>query len=208
MFSSEIFLVIACIGAIAFLLVQNREFFASRPVIKMLMGVALSTYCLTSGHAALGFMGAGFLASSLGDYLLDFPDDKYFLPGLIAFFIAHIAFLIYLWPFASWSVPVCIVIAIFTLGFYIWLKPSFEKGLALPVAAYSAVIALMGMAAVTTSLPSVLIPIGAALFIASDVVLSVEKFKTKFKFDKTINWVLYAGGQIALAIGVVASLAL
>ena len=76
MFSSEIFLVIACIAAIAFLLVQNRQFFASRPVIKMLMGVALSTYCLTAGHAALGFMGAGFLASSLGDYFLDSPPTK------------------------------------------------------------------------------------------------------------------------------------
>jgi len=208
MFSSEIFLAIACIGAITFLVVQNREFFTSRPVIKMLMGVALSTYCLTAGHASLGFMGAGFLASALGDYLLDFPDDKYFMSGLIAFFVAHLAFLAYLWPYASWSVPLCVAIAIFTLVFYVWLQPYLEKGLTIPVAAYSLVIALMGMAAITTSLPSILIPIGAALFIASDVVLSVEKFKTKFKFDKTINWILYASGQIALAVGAVSSLAL
>jgi len=41
------------------------------------------------------------------------------------------------------------------------------------------------------------------MFIASDVVLSIERFKFKFKFDKQINWTLYAGGQILLAIGVV-----
>ena len=61
-----------------------------------------------------------------------------------------------------------------------------------PVAAYSVVITIMGIAAFTTSLPSLLAPLGAALFIASDVVLSVEKFKTKFWRAKTINWLLYA----------------
>ncbi|MCF6221967.1 MAG: lysoplasmalogenase, partial [Robiginitomaculum sp.] len=60
----------------------------------------------------------------------------------------------------------------------------------------------MGIAALTTAL-SLLVPIGALLFIASDVVLAVERFKFKFPLDKKINWALYASGQIVLAIGVV-----
>lgn len=208
MFSSGYFLGIALIGAFAFLAVQNRSFFKLRPVLKMTMGVALAVYCFSTGNAAIAFMGGGFIASSLGDFFLDFPDDKYFMPGLIAFFAAHVAFLIYLWPFATWSVLICTLIGLFTLLFFLWLKPSLDKELVIPVAAYSIVIALMGSAAVTTILPSILIPVGAVLFIASDVVLSVEKFKTKFPMDKTINWILYASGQIALAIGVVSSLPL
>lgn len=200
--SSEYILGVAVIGAIVFLLVQNREFFKSRPVIKGVMGIALAAYCFSGGHDAIVFMSIGFILSALGDFNLDFPEDKYFIRGLISFFLAHVAFLIYLWPHATWSVPICVLIGVFTLGFFIWLKPSLDKELLVPVAAYSLVIGLMGSAAMTTSLSSPLIPFGAALFIASDVVLSVEKFKFKFPMDKTINWVLYAGGQIALATGV------
>lgn len=174
----------------------------------MIMGVALAAYCSYQGQIMLAFMAGGFILSSLGDFFLDFPEDKYFISGLIAFFAAHVAFLIYLWPHASWSLLVCAVIGLFTLVYFLWLRPCLDKELVVPVAAYSIIIGLMGIAAVSTSLSSVLVPIGAVLFIASDVVLSVEKFKTKFPMDKTINWILYASGQIALAIGVVSSIPL
>jgi uncharacterized membrane protein YhhN len=206
--SGEYILGIAVIGAIAFLVVQNKTFFKARPLIKMVMGIALAVYCFSTGNAVLAIMGAGFILSAFGDFVLDFPEDRYFLPGLIAFFTAHIAFLIFLWPYASWSVPICALVGAFTLGFFVWLKPSLDKELVVPVAAYSLIIGLMGSAAMTTNLASPLIPLGAALFIASDVVLSVEKFKTKFRLDRTINWILYASGQIVLAIGAVSSLSL
>ncbi len=153
-------------------------------------------------------MAAGFIASALGDFLLDLPEDKGFLSGLIAFFAAHVAFLIYLWPYAEFmgapfGMLICAGLPIANLMFYFWLRPSLPSDMKIPVAAYSVVITIMGVAAFTTSLPSLLVPLGAALFIASDVVLSVEKFKTKFWRAKTINWLLYASGQILLAMGVV-----
>lgn len=204
--TGSIILAIAILGAIVFLTVQGKTFFKARPFIKAVMAVALAVLCLAKAPAVLVFMAVGFALSALGDLFLDFPDGKYFLPGLISFFAAHVAYLVYLWPHATWSILICALVGIFTLGFIIWLKPSVDKELVIPVAAYSIVIALMGMAAATTTLSSVLIPIGALLFIASDVVLATEKFKFKFPMDKTINWILYAGGQIALAIGVMSSL--
>ncbi|RZV39714.1 MAG: lysoplasmalogenase [Acidimicrobiales bacterium] len=208
MFSSQYILAIAVIGAILFLAVQGKKFFSLRPLIKMIMGVALAIYCFSAGNTLLSIMGAGFIASSLGDFFLDLPEDNYFIPGLVSFFGAHVAFLIVLWSFASWSLPICATIALITIGFFFWLKPALDKELVAPVAAYSVIIGLMCAAALTTNLSSLLVPLGALSFLASDIVLAIEKFKTKFPMDKTINWILYASGQIALAIGVVSSLSL
>ncbi len=200
---------LAIIGAIIFPLIRLRGFWPSRPYIKALMGMALALYCLIAPNAPIIIMAIGFALSALGDFLLDLPDDKGFTLGLFAFFAAHIAFIVYLWPlmvpfhhFTLMEVLIVIITILSSAIFYIWLKPSLSKDLIVPVAAYSTVIALMGIIAFTTT-ASLLIPLGALLFIASDVVLSIEKFKFKFLWDKEINWALYAGGQILLAIGVV-----
>lgn len=174
------------------------------------MCVALALYCVLVPSKALPIMAAGFALSALGDFLLDLPDNKGFTLGLFAFFSAHIAFVVYLWPmmvpFSAFTMVEYFIVLITIISsaiFYIWLRPSLDKDLIIPVALYSTVIALMGITAFTTTAHSMLIPLGALLFIASDVVLSIEKFKFKFPWDKEINWALYAGGQILLAIGVV-----
>ena len=201
---------LAIIGAIAFPLIRLRGFWPLRPYIKAVMGVTLALYCLFVPSAPILVMAIGFAFSALGDFLLDLPKDKGFTLGLFAFFAAHIAFIIYLWPlmmpvhqFTLMEVLIVITTILSSTIFYIWLKPSLDKDLVIPVAAYSTVIALMGITAFTTTATSLLIPLGALLFIASDVVLSIEKFKFKFLWDKELNWALYAGGQILLAIGVV-----
>ncbi len=171
------------------------------------MAILLALYCLIAPNVPLVFMATGFAFSALGDYFLDLPNDK-FIPGLLAFFAAHIAFLIYLWPHAGFIIApngllLCTGLALVNIAFFLWLRPSLDKDLKLPVAAYSAVIAIMGMAAFTTDLLSIFIPIGAGLFIASDVVLALERFKYPNAAAKQLNWILYAVGQILLAVGVV-----
>lgn len=96
---SPILLGIAILGAITFLPLQGKPFFKPRPLIKAIMAIALALYCLDNDANALIFMAFGFALSALGDFFLDYPQDKYFLPGLISFFVAHVAFLIYLWPY-------------------------------------------------------------------------------------------------------------
>ena len=201
---------LAVVFAIMFCVLRQRDFFALRPYIKAAMAVLLAAYCVVEPTPALYVMAAGFALSALGDFFLDLRGEKWFLPGLISFFIAHVAFVVYLFghtvPLSKytgleWGMVAGLIAA--TLGFYIWLKSALPSDMKIPVAAYSVVITIMGIAALTTTLPSLLVPIGAVMFIASDVVLSIERFKFKFKFDKQINWTLYAGGQILLAIGVV-----
>jgi len=206
-------LILAIVFAVIFFILRWRPFFAARPYIKTAMAVFLAAYCIVVPTAALYIMAAGFALSALGDFFLDLRGEKWFLPGLISFFIAHVAFAVYLFghtvPLSmytgyEWGMSAGLIAA--TLGFYIWLKPALPSDMKIPVAAYSVVITLMGIAALTTTLPSLLVPIGAVLFIASDVVLSVERFKFQFPFDKQLNWALYASGQILLAVGVVAGI--
>jgi len=200
----------AIIGALIFLVLRELKFFKTRPLLKAIMGVMLAFYCITAPSIPLYIMAIGFVFSALGDFLLDIPDDKGFLLGLFAFFAAHIAFLVFLWPHMTPLAQLGTaklgsfgLLFVSNTWFYLWLRPSLDSSLRIPVAAYSTIIALMGMAAIGTTLPSYLVPLGAALFIASDVVLAIEKFKAKFPFAKTLNWLLYASGQIILAIGVV-----
>ena len=174
------------------------------------MGIALAFYCVLSPSKALLVMAIGFALSALGDFLLDLPDDKGFISGLFAFFAAHIAFVVHLWPmmvpFSAFTLSeysIVTVTILVNIAFFLWMRPSLSKDLVIPVALYTVIIAVMGITAFTTTATSLLIPLGALLFILSDVVLSIEKFKFKFPLDKEINWALYAGGQILLAIGVV-----
>ena len=221
-------LIFAVLSAVIFLFVRDKAYFPARPYIKAAMCFLLSLYCLsltplpTPHHQAVGYvlilMAIGFGFSALGDYFLDFPKEKYFLAGLIAFFAAHIAFAVYLWPhmvplsaftLIEWGLTLGLIVL--TLWFYIWIRPSLDKELVVPVAAYCIIITIMGIAALTTTLRSLWVPVGAVLFIASDVVLSIDKFRQDVTFPGPIkagqiNWVLYASGQILLAYGVVASM--
>ncbi|PHR92141.1 MAG: hypothetical protein COA69_09030 [Robiginitomaculum sp.] len=200
----------ALLGAVIFPVLRLRGYSSIRPFVKSIMGVCLAVYCVTSPSAPVMVMAVGFLLSALGDFYLDLPEDKAFTPGLFAFFAAHIAFVVHLWPmmvplhaFTMSEYTIVLVTIALNLGFFLWLRPSLDKELVIPVAMYSVIICLMGITAFTTTAMTALIPLGALMFIASDVVLSVEKFKFKLPMGKELNWVLYAGGQILLAIGVV-----
>jgi uncharacterized membrane protein YhhN len=224
----SILLILATLSAGVFLSQRDRSYYPVRPYIKAAMCVLLALYCLFIPSLpnvasplkdyVLIIMAIGFGFSALGDYFLDFPKEKYFLAGLIAFFAAHIAFAVYLWPhmvplsaFTPIEWGLTLGLTGLTLWFFIWIRPSLDKELVVPVAAYSIIITVMGIAALTTTLHSLFVPVGAALFIASDVVLSIDKFKQDVTFPGPvkagqINWILYASGQILLAYGVVASL--
>ncbi|PHR60395.1 MAG: hypothetical protein COA43_06675 [Robiginitomaculum sp.] len=208
----SIWLYAALFGAIIFPLMRLRGYYAIRPFIKTIMAVMLAAYCFITPNTPLYIMALGFILSALGDFFIDIPDDKGFTPGLFAFFAAHVAFIVHLWPimisladFTSTNYIICAAVIISSLAYYLWTRPSLDKDLVIPTALYTIVIGMMGVTAFNTTAISPLVPLGAFLFMASDVVLSIEKFKHKFWAAKEINWVLYAGGQFLLAIGTVAS---
>jgi uncharacterized membrane protein YhhN len=153
-------------------------------------------------------------ASAVGDAFLAGKPERWLLPGMAAFFLAHVFYVVLFWQLGEvgegWSLPVKIAqTALVVAGaFYIrWLVPWIGKPMRLPVILYGAVILMMGAAAI--ALPGTFWPvtIGALMFIASDFILAHQLFckpaeAPPNKLASYAVWFLYFFGQAAIAWGV------
>ena len=155
---------------------------------------ALTTALVIAYAAGRGLPGdarrrallAGLALSWLGDVALLWPREG-FLPGLVAFLGAHLA---YLWAFtrgvrlAAWPLAFA-AYALLAGAVLTLLWPGVPAGLRAPVAAY--VLALAAMAAQTACWWRAARPgdalkgsaaLGGLLFLTSDALLAVNKFHT------------------------------
>ena len=123
---------------------------------------------------------AGLALSLVGDVALLWPQQG-FLPGLVAFLLAHLAYLFAFtrgvrlgaWPLAF------VAYALLAAGVLTLLWPGVPPGLRLPVLAY--VLCLAAMAAQTASAwfagrTGVVAALGGALFLTSDALLAANRF--------------------------------
>jgi len=148
----------------------------------------------------------GLVASIGGDVFLMLPADR-FVAGLIAFLIAH---LFYIAAFTSeitvlvwWPL---IPLAAFGLTLYLILAPFLGK-LKLPVLLYIVVILLMTWLACTRLLQPIgavqvgALPacIGALLFVISDAVLALNRFRGSFRAAAFLNLSTYFAAQALIA---------
>ncbi len=123
------------------------------------------------------------LAGSLaGDVLLLFPG--WFVPGLVAFLLAHLAYLMLLRQDVGWFPSRRALAGTLGVGAamyaFLWTG-GLPTGLRAPVAAYVAVIALMaaqaiGRATVMRDTAAWTVAVGAAFFMLSDSLLATNKF--------------------------------
>lgn len=119
---------------------------------------------------------AGLALGALGDCCLSRPGTRAFLGGLVAFAVAHLAYVVWmLRPDSVLRALPMLVLVLFGAGMarVLWRRAG---DLRWPVMAYVGIITAMGAAAV--SVPGNPMPlIGAAgLFILSDTVLSFDLF--------------------------------
>jgi uncharacterized membrane protein YhhN len=120
---------------------------------------------------------AGLVLSLAGDVALLWP-TRGFLPGLIAFLLAHAAYLVAFtrrtrlaarWlPFAIYAAVAGAILAV--------LWPGVPAALRIPVAVY--VVFLSAMAAQASLAGGRVLALGGALFVASDALLATNKFHT------------------------------
>ena len=124
---------------------------------------------------------AGLLLSLCGDVALLWPKEG-FLPGLVSFLLAHLAYLVAftrvqrlgVWPpaFAAYAVLAGVILW--------WLWPGVPAALRWPVLAY--VVCLAAMAAQAAVLwrrgaaRGAVLALGGALFLASDALLATNRF--------------------------------
>lgn len=124
---------------------------------------------------------AGLVLSLGGDVALLWPKEG-FLPGLVSFLLAHLAYLVAftrVQRLAAW--PAAFVVYALVAGFILWrLWPGVPPALQAPVVAY--VVCLAAMAAQAAVLwrrdaaRGAVLALGGALFVASDALLASNKF--------------------------------
>jgi uncharacterized membrane protein YhhN len=185
----------------------RRQVYLLKPLTTALI-LLLALQASASVNAAYkGFIVAGLFFSLVGDVFLMLPDDL-FIPGLASFLAAHLC---YIAAFsaragfqASW--PGLLPFLLYAAVMLILLWPHVGKA-RLPVLAYMAAILVMGWQALeqrqVSSQPGALFALGGALlFILSDSVLALNRFRRPFPSAQAIILVAYYAGQWLIALSV------
>jgi alkenylglycerophosphocholine/alkenylglycerophosphoethanolamine hydrolase len=188
--------------------------FIAKPAVMVCLFTWLS---VTAGmQGSLIWFGIGILFSLIGDVALLFI-DRFFMLGLIAFLLAHSAYLVgFNIPFPQtlevWAFAIAIVIGLSAVRLLRRIVDGVrtkQKRLVLPVIIYSTIITLMLLSALLTlfrpdwaSTPAYLVSLGAVLFYFSDIVLAWNRFVAPIKNGRMLNIGLYHLGQIAIVVGV------
>ena len=140
--------------------------------------------------------------SLAGDVFLLFG-DRYFVPGLVSFLLAHLAYTFGLVAVGGWSSAAFLVGAVFmaalavTVGVRIVLAARRRARVLGPaVTAYLVAISVMFCAAMATGNTWAIL--GAALFVASDSVLGWRQFVAQASWMPVTIMVTYHLGQAGL----------
>lgn len=184
--------------------IKPLEYVAKPLTMVVLIGAVLAFDDVDSDAARVCFVVA-LACSLLGDVFLMLPDrDRWFVFGLGAFLLCHLAYIPGLWllgvtPAALAVGVVAVGISLATLGRRIigGVKEA-EPALAAPVTAYVGVISAMVASAVGTASPFAIG--GATLFYASDALIAWNGFIEEKPWGKLAIMVTYHLGQIGLAL--------
>lgn len=171
------------------------------------MLVALAIVARAPTQPGRAWLLAALAASLAGDVFLML--DGHFIPGLLAFLLAHIAYIARFRLDAPWlsSPPALRVVAVVGLGMYavLWTG-GLPAELRIPVALYVCAIGAMvaqafGRSALLQDGPSRLVAAGAVCFMLSDALLALNRFVTPL--PASAFWVLtsYYAAQCLLVTG-------
>lgn len=193
---------------------KTLEYFAKPGVMLALLAWMWQSGAM-NGHATWFAVGLAF--SMAGDIFLMLPDEK-FMAGLVAFLLAHLAYLVgfnsTLPPLNLASlIPAVLVGAVagqIYRGIAAGLATSGNDKLRIPVQVYSGVISLMLLSALLTLVrdewnagPAILVSSGALLFFLSDTFLAWNKFVAPLSYGKLRVIVTYHLGQALIVAGAV-----
>ena len=150
---------------------------------------------------------AALIGAPAGDVFLML--NGFFIPGLIAFLLAHVAYLVLFRQDAPvfTSRSAWLVLSVIGAVFYAFLwSNGLPEALRLPLAVYSLAIVAMGSVALRRAVfladaPSRLVAAGAMYFMVSDATLAINRFVVPAPHDPV--WVLgtYCAAQCLIVIG-------
>lgn len=197
---------VSLLSSFGYLAIEKTDATPLRTALKTVSVLALAPLPLLNlGHegamvAGLVCLAVALALGSAGDYFLALKNDpRNFQRGLIAFLIGHFFYMGVMLPYAGtpdgMQIAGIAVLIVMAAGTFIWLAPKLGK-YTLPVGIYMGVIALMALAALT--IPTPLAGLGALLFVFSDAVIAVNKFRQPVPFRGPIVWITYYVGQVLL----------
>jgi uncharacterized membrane protein YhhN len=180
-------------------------------------GSALEKGCAVGALAVLAFgargsrRDAGVLAlglafSTAGDVLLDL-DPRLFAFGLGAFLLTHLT---YICLFARnrtrerrldpAHLAAVLLVVLSSAALSVWIVPS-TGALAVPVVLYICALTAMVSTAILARFRQPWVAVGAILFLISDALLAIHKFKTPVPLRDYLVWTTYYLGQCGIALG-------
>ncbi len=192
----------------SYLCMLPREKTALRAVWKTLPVLLLCVYAIAVGASSL--LALALFLGALGDLSLAFEGDRAFIRGVVAFLFSHIAYIGLLAGLSDpmlalaepWRIVGGLIVAVFTCGVLarIWRSAG---DMARPIALY--VVVFMVLVWLTLGLVNPLTFVGAALFILSDVILTIRKYWTGpgHPIDGLaahVVWVTYFAAQLILTV--------
>jgi uncharacterized membrane protein YhhN len=190
-------------AASAFLVVMAMDMVGiGRTVLKAIPVSTLMVLVLRDmrGFARICLTGA-LLGSVCGDILLDLPYANLFIFGLVAFLVAHLFYtVLFFWYAKSPDGFAKVMMAGLVLfaGVMVWIFRGIAPALYGPVVLYIVVIITMSIGALLVPAENRLLFWGALLFIASDVVLALNKFLVAVPYGRVINISLYFIAQFMI----------
>jgi uncharacterized membrane protein YhhN len=193
-----VLVVISILASLAYIAATEWHAVLGIVVLKTLPVALLAVYALRKRRVDLG---VALVLSAAGDALLGLG-KTWFLAGLIAFLASH---LVYTFTFVRrWRKPrfgapaVAVILYSATLG--IWLIPATGK-LAVPVGCYLVAISAMVVSALAARFPTCWVAVGAVLFLLSDSILAIHKFRMPVPYASFLIWTTYYAGQLAITLG-------
>ncbi|MCA8901405.1 MAG: lysoplasmalogenase [Hyphomonas sp.] len=183
---------------------------AAKVIVKTGSTALLAVFAYLAGGPWL--LVAALALSSLGDAFLALEGENWLKPGMAAFFLAHVAYIALFWNLPQsgrtlLNMGAQLGLVFGGVGFIRWLAP-WLGAMRYPVFAYAAIILVMGAAALRLQPEHLLVTVGALMFVASDVILSLQLFtrpagEAPRLVPSILVWGLYFGGQALIAWGIV-----
>ena len=137
---------------------------------------------LLAGWASIemqdSWLVAALLLSAAGDIALGLDNDRYFVHGLGFFLLAHVAYAVVFGRNVNWT-PAAIFPLLIIFALSIWLLPRLLPTLGklrIPVLCYVGVIILMSALGALHIPFSVMLAMGAIIFMVSDATIAFDKF--------------------------------
>jgi uncharacterized membrane protein YhhN len=189
---------------------DQRQEYVFKPLSTVLViVVALLSLLVPSARPAFTvWVTVGLLLSLGGDVALMLRSERWFLIGLALFLLAHVVYAVGFTVFNGFrreDLLTGAALLALAVGIYHYLRPGLGA-MQGPVILYVLVICFMVNRAASALFGEVFTPtqawlltVGAILFMTSDVMLAVNRFRRPFRAEGT-GLYLYYGGQLLIAL--------